>query len=806
MGLRLPLPIVFFAAAVVAPGAASAAPEPTGEVTLERIMADPDWLGRAPDMAYWAADGQSVFYERKRAGSELRDLFRHSVTGGEPQLVADAERDRIDAPGGHWSPDRRRKVYVVRGDVFLRDFSEGTVRQLTRTPAFELEPRFLVGEASVAFRRGDTFYRVDLSTGLESLVADLRLEDDPEKEKPPSYLTEQQLRLFQIIRKQKERKEAAAARAREEQAASAAWSPRPFFLGKGKAIGDISLSPAGDRLIVALTAAEPDEGKKDSMPNYVSASGYVESREVRPLVGTGTPASDEVLVLDLAKHERHDLDLATLPGAKDDPLRELREKARAQKGEKPAEKATEPKAREIDLRTITWSDDGREALLTFFALDNKDRWLTTVDFEKPGLVVRHRLTDPAWINWDFHESGFLRDGKTIWYLSEESGWSRLYRLELAGGAPQALSAAGAIADRVVLSPDGKSLFYRSNPRHPGVFDVYRVAVTGGAPEALTDLGGTLEFELSPGGDQLVLRHSKALEPPEIFVQAAQPGAMARALTSTVSREFRAIAWSPPEFVAVPSTHGAGQPIHSRVYVPPGFDPARAEKYPAVMFVHGAGYLQNAHKGWSTYFREFMFHTLLTRAGYVVIDMDYRASAGYGRDWRTAIYRRMGTPELEDFADGIRWLVAERHVDPARVGIYGGSYGGFMTLMGLFKRPDLFAAGASLRPVTDWAHYNHEYTSNILNSPEIDPEAYAISSPIEHAQGLADPLLLIHGMLDDNVFFQDTVRLAQVLIELEKKDWEVAIYPIEPHGFREPSSWLDAYRRIFKLFERELRGQ
>ena len=223
----------------------------------------------------------------------------------------------------------------------------------------------------------------------------------------------------------------------------------------------------------------------------------------------------------------------------------------------------------------------------------------------------------------------------------------------------------------------------------------------------------------------------------------------------------------------------------------------------MVFIHGAGYLQNAHEGWSSYFREFMFHSLLSQRGYVVLDMDYRASAGYGRDWRTAIYRQMGTPEVEDLIDGVRWLAEKHSVDPERVGAYGGSYGGFLTLMALFREPDLFASGAALRPVTDWAHYNHGYTSNILNTPELDPEAYERSSPIEFADGLTKPLLLCHGVLDNNVLFQDTARLVQRLIELEKTGWEAALFPVERHGFREPSSWLDEYRRILALLERTL---
>jgi dipeptidyl aminopeptidase/acylaminoacyl peptidase len=218
-----------------------------------------------------------------------------------------------------------------------------------------------------------------------------------------------------------------------------------------------------------------------------------------------------------------------------------------------------------------------------------------------------------------------------------------------------------------------------------------------------------------------------------------------------------------------------------------------------MFVHGAGYQQNVHARYPTYFREQMFNNLLVDAGYVVLDLDYRGSEGYGRGWRTAIYRDMGHPELDDYLDGLDWAVANKHADRAHAGIYGGSYGGFMTLMALFREPGVFKAGAALRPVTDWSQYNHEYTSNILNTPELDPEAYKTSSPIEYANGLQDHLLIAHGMIDDNVFFRDSVVLTQKLIELRKKDWTLAPYPLERHGFVHADSWYDEYRRIRELF-------
>src|SRR5436309_2900069 len=136
--------------------------------------------------------------------------------------------------------------------------------------------------------------------------------------------------------------------------------------------------------------------------------------------------------------------------------------------------------------------------------------------------------------------------------------------------------------------------------------------------------------------------------------------------------------------------------------------------------------------------------------------------------------------------------------------YGWSYGGFIASMAMFTRPGVFAAGAALRPVTDWAHYNHPYTARILDQPQEDSVAYQQSSPIYFAQGLRGRLLICHGMVDDNVNFQDTARLVQRLIELKKEHWEVAMYPAERHSFTRSDSWTDEYRRILRLFEETLR--
>ena len=541
------------------------------------------------------------------------------------------------------------------------------------------------------------------------------------------------------------------------------------------------------------------------MPNYVTASGQVETRDVRRRVGNA-PKGVKLVLLDLANHARHDLALDVLPGIDADPLAEVRAAALEWHVEHGAEreamekKLEAPKQRPVTFEGLDWSPDGRRALVRLDSVDNKDAWLATLslDDEEPALTPLHRMTDEAWINWRFGSFGWL-DDETVWYQSEESGFGHLYVRGLAGNA-RALTSGPWVALRPALNRDRTSFTFLANEGDPSVWDVQRVDVTTGERERLTTGGGVDAFSVSPDERLLLTIRSRVDQPGELFVQANAPGAPERQLTRTTTAAFEAIRWTLPEFVDVPSSH-IERPIRGRLYRPVADTPLTNGKHPAVLFVHGAGYLQNAKASWSGYFREFFFHSLLTRAGYVVLDLDYRGSAAYGRDWRTAIYRQMGHPELEDLQDGVRWLVENENVDPQRVGVYGGSYGGFMAFMALFRDPELFAAGAALRPVTDWAHYNHGYTSNILNTPLVDPMAYEKSSPIEYAEGLARPLLIAAGMQDDNVFFQDTVLLVQRLIELKKEDFETAIYPLDPHAFRHAESWLDEYRRIWKLFER-----
>jgi acetyl esterase/lipase len=774
------------------------------KLSMEQIMADPDWLGRQPEQALWSADSQQVFYQRKQQGNELRDWFvRPLAVQGNGEQVALASQHQIGSASAVYNKDRSLQAYIFEGNLFVRRMASAELIQLTRDSAVQAAPLFLL-DGRIAYREGWTYYAIDLASGNRTELANLQLAEAPKVPAvPKGYLAQEQRKLIEFVALEQKNAEQRYAAQQQLQAQNSSMAPKAFYLGKDLQVVGASLSPKADYMLVSVRKAGK-RNDKDIMPNYITANGDIAAQPVRGRVNDVIPAAQRILLLNLKDGSSSELSYTSLPGYNEDVLAEVKAENAKARGEK---YKSEKVIRDIGLMNdwywtqsaMRWHSSGEQVALMLKALDNKDRWIATVDLQKKTLVPQHRLHDTAWINYSFNDYGWLNNTDSLYYLSEESGYSHLYVKSLKGKAKKLTSGTFEVNDPV-LSSDDQFIYFKANVAHPGNYEVYRAVLASGNTEQLTKLGGSTDFTLSPDEQKLLLRHSTNLMPEELYVVDAAPGAEVKRLTDTISAEFKQLPLVAPQIVAVPSSHG-GQPVFSKVYYPADYQ--QGEKRRAVIFNHGAGYLQNSDMGWSGYFREFFFHNLLVQQGYVVMDMDYRASKGYGRDWRTAIYRRMGTPEIEDLVDGVNWMVANANVDRNRIGTYGGSYGGFMTFMALFTEPDLFQAGAALRPVSDWAYYNYAYTSNILNTPAIDPIAYERSSPIYFTQGLKKPLLINAPMVDDNVFFQDVVRLVQRLIEQENINFETAIYPVEPHGFRQPSSWLDEYRRIYKLFEQNL---
>jgi dipeptidyl aminopeptidase/acylaminoacyl peptidase len=774
------------------------------DLTVDTIMRGNGLAGYPPKAVRWSADGQQVYFEWKQYTDPTEADFDTYVVGRDGKglrKLTETEADNAPPANGNYSRDRKRAVYVEGGDVFLYDSAAKQRRALTDTTDAEAGARFTRDEKHVAFVRGNNLFVLALEDG--SLVQKtnivgatekgphVSLFDDENKDRTESqkWVAAEAKKLSDVLaRRDAEKKEDDARRKRDLALA-------PTKLKPTESVSDLRLSP-DEKYVIAFIAVEGENAKDPIVPSYVTTTGYTTDLPARSKVGDVQPASR---VASLSTTDGKVLWLRT--GLK--PVETSTEATKQSttvsatttepKVEATAEKteAKEPPERGVEMEDLFWSDDGTKAVLPVRAADNKDSWLLAFDpVTGKARAITHEH-DPAWVYWLSQGSaGFVPDSSTVWFISERSGWLHLYTVPYEGGEPKAITSGKYEVDDVAVSGDRKSFYVTTSQESLFERHLYRVPVGGGALTKLTTTAGWHQALASPDGTSLADVYSYTNKPPELYVKAAR-------VTTSPAPEFAEYPWLDAPIVHFAARDGASVP--ARIYKPANWNGG-----PAVIFVHGAGYLQNVHRGWSNYYREYMFHHLLRERGFLVLDIDYRASSGYGRDWRAAIYRHMGGVDLDDHVDAARWLVKEQQVDAKRIGIYGGSYGGFITLMAMFTTPDVFAAGAALRPVTDWAHYNHGYTSNILNTPQGDPEAYRRSSPIYFAEGLKGALLICHGVIDVNVHFQDTVRLVQRLIELRKENWEAAMYPLEDHSFVEPTSWADEYKRILKLFETKLK--
>lgn len=764
-------------------------------LTVEKIMRDPKWIGVAPTNLNWADDSKQLYFHWNPEGNAGDSMYSITLANRAPQKVQPVIRRALPSFGGTYNKLFTRKVFEKNGDLFLSDVTTGKITQITSTVDRESGASFSADERKIIFTANSNLFSWEIGSGAFAQLTDFKRGTKRPEAKTPEqekWLKADQLAYFEVLSQRSENKKATE----KNRKGDAIKRPKEVYLDD-KNVASLQLSPDGNYITYQIIKS--GNPKNTIVPNYVTESGFTEDIPARSKVG-GTLNSTEFFVYDILRDTIVSVKVDELPGIFDSP------EFKKDYPVKPAKDAKEkkPEPRPVTYTGLVWSADGKNNALSIRSQDNKDRWIVSLDPATKKFKVIDRQHDDAWIGGPGTGGGFfgganlgwLADHKTLWFQSEESGYSHLYTTDVTSNKKQALTSGKYEVQSVELSRDKKFFYLITNEVHPGEKHFYKLPVTGGKAEKLTSMTGAHEVSLSPDEKWIAYRYSYSNKPWELYLQENKTGAKPVQITNSLTAEFKSYTWRDPEVTTFKARDGAD--VYTRLYKPEKPNGA------AVVFVHGAGYLQNAHKWWSSYFREYMFHNLLADRGYTVIDLDYRASAGYGRDWRTGIYRFMGGKDLTDNVDGAKWLAEKHGVDPKRIGVYGGSYGGFITLMGMFTTPDAFAAGAALRPVTDWAQYNHGYTANILNTPVADSIAYAKSSPLYHAEGLKGHLLICHGMVDVNVHFQDAVKLTQRLIELGKDNWELAVYPMEDHGFVEPSSWTDEYKRILKLFEDNLK--
>jgi dipeptidyl-peptidase 4 len=395
---------------------------------------------------------------------------------------------------------------------------------------------------------------------------------------------------------------------------------------------------------------------------------------------------------------------------------------------------------------------------------------------------------------------FLRDGRRFLWLSERDGFAHLYSCETAGACRAVTQGAWMVDARAsftrlsgLLQVDERTgfVYFTATEKDPRERHFYRARLDGTARTRLTLEDGSHRGFLSPDGRFYADTWSDVSTPPRLWV-ASVDGKRRHPVAEERPAALLEYARGTVEWVNVLAKDGKA--LHAMLVKPPNFDPA--QRYPVVLSVYGGPHAQTVTNSWDAV--SPLEHLLASR-GFLVWSLDNRGSAGRGLAFESPLYRDMGRIELEDHLAGVDYLKSLPHVDPARLGIYGWSYGGYLALYAATRAPDVFKAAVAGAPVTDWTFYDSIYTERYMRTPATNAEGYETSSPLKKAGALKADLLLIHGSSDDNVHLANTLAFVDALIRAGRP-YSLLVHPREVHGFRDRANRTARDAAILGHFE------
>jgi dipeptidyl-peptidase-4 len=449
---------------------------------------------------------------------------------------------------------------------------------------------------------------------------------------------------------------------------------------------------------------------------------------------------------------------------------------------------------------MEWADNPKELVLQRVnRLQNAvDVMFADAETGKVRSVLTER--DGAWVEVQDDALEWLEKGEAFTWVSERDGWRHLYVVSRDGNTVRRVTSGEYDVVRVLyVDEKGGHVYFLASPQNPTQLYLYRAALKGnGSPERLSpaDQAGWHDYDVSPDGGWAVHRFSTFGTPPRVELITLPDHKVVRTLASNdrLRETVEKLARTPVEFFRFDA--GDGVKLDGWLMKPANFDPAK--KYPVLFHVYGEPWGQEVTDRWGG--SQYLWHLMLTQQGYAVACVDNRgAKCPRGRDWRKCVYRQIGTLASEDQAAAVRELTKRPYIDGSRVGVWGWSGGGSMTLNLLFRHPELYHTGMSVAPVPDVHLYDTIYQERYMGLPRDNEEDYKKSSPITHAAGLKGNLLIVHGTGDDNVHYQGTEKLANKLVELNKP-FTMMAYPNRSHSINEGANTT---RHLFGLLTRYL---
>ncbi len=449
-----------------------------------------------------------------------------------------------------------------------------------------------------------------------------------------------------------------------------------------------------------------------------------------------------------------------------------------------------------------WSPNGD---LLFVQTLNRPQNELTLHFADPvtgSSRVVLKETDEAWVNVNGGPF-FLENSDDFLWLSERSGFRHLYRYDRNGKQKKQLTDGDweVIYDHwredenFVFDEERQRVFIKSTKESPVEQHLYSVSMNTGRMKQMTKGKGQHTLEFSPDMKYAINRLRSANVPQRIQV-IKDSGNAIRVLGETTYEDYHPYEMQVPELLEIKDDEG--NLFYAKMTKPLDFDPGK--KYPVVVYVYGGPHAQIVHDAPAST-RDMMF----VNEGYILFSLDNRGSKGRGHEWEKEIYKRFGTVELDDQLTGIEYLKTLPYVDPHRIGIWGWSYGGYMTCIAMLKAPDVFRAGASVAPVTDYRLYDTIYTERYMSTLQTNPDGYAEASAVNYARQLEGALLLAHGISDDNVHVQNIYHLVDKFIEVDKQ-YELYLFPEKAHGIGGNDDQYFLFKRILKHLSIHLKGE